>query len=202
MATTLLLTGFEPFGDWKTNPSYDALKLADNTGLFDAPDIEVCIAEVPVAYDSAFETVQMLVESENPTAIVHFGLHGGLKRANDVIYIETTARNRNGATKADNSGQKRDATKIIVNAADTIATTLPVSTICNTLQGAGLRAETSDDAGAYLCNYLFFRTLHAYGQKIPCGFIHVPPVDTLGGVITVERLANAVASIARVVSSY
>ncbi|MCF6228028.1 MAG: pyroglutamyl-peptidase I [Planctomycetes bacterium] len=200
MTKKLLLTGFEPFGDWQSNPSFDALKFAADAGLFDAPDLAVEIAEIPVDYNRVFDTVERLVESVKPAAIVHFGLHSGLARGRDVIYIETTARNRNGASKPDNAGIQRDAGVILANEPATIATTLPASALCNALSRAGFSVETSDDAGGYLCNFLFFRTLSAFGEQFPCGFIHVPLVDTLGGVITLERMAHAMATVARVLA--
>ncbi len=200
MTKKLLFTGFEPFGDWQSNPSFDALKFAADDGLFDAPDLAVEIAEIPVDYDRAFYAVERLVESIKPTAIVHFGLHGGMGRGRDVIYVETTARNRNRASKPDNAGVQRDTSVISTNEPDTISTTLPASALRNALSRAGFSVETSDDAGGYLCNFLFFRTLSAYGQQIPCGFIHVPPVETLGGVITVERMAHSMATVARVLA--
>jgi len=43
----------------------------------------------------------------------------------------------------------------------------------------------SDDAGGYLCNYVFFRALHVL-SSVPrkrIGFVHVPPVE----VMPVER---------------
>ena len=197
MTRTLLLTGFEPFGDWEINPSFDALKLAAKTELFDLTDVNIEIAEVPVAYDSAFEALDGLVQEIKPDAILHFGLHGGMSRGKDVFYIETTARNRNGAHKPDNSGIQRDDGAIIDGAPDELPSSLPVSAMRDVLKTEGFQAELSDDAGGYLCNYLFYRSVHAYGQNFNCGFVHVPPVDTQGGVISLERMAIAAATLAR-----
>ncbi|MHC4841054.1 MAG: pyroglutamyl-peptidase I [Planctomycetota bacterium] len=196
MKRTLLLTGFEPFGDWKTNPSFDALKLATKMNLFDAADANIEIAEVPVAYETAFDALDSLVREITPEAILHFGLHGGMQRGPDVIYIETTARNRNGANKADNSGVSRGAGPIIENAAAELPSGLPTKAMHDSLKAAGFNSELSDDAGGYLCNYLFYRSVHAYGQKINCGFVHVPPVDTQGGLISLDQMAQAVTKLA------
>ncbi|MEN8184635.1 MAG: pyrrolidone-carboxylate peptidase, partial [Myxococcota bacterium] len=40
----------------------------------------------------------------------------------------------------------------------------------------------SDDAGGFLCNHVFYRARdwveHA-GLAIPCGFVHLPPLEAL-----------------------
>jgi pyroglutamyl-peptidase len=187
----LLLTGFEPFGDFATNPSWDALQLAAREKLFEA---EVVLARMPVAYATIFEAWQAAAACA-PDAAISFGLHGGLKgRGAGTIYIETTARNRDGASKADNTGVARAAQPIAADGPATIAASLPAQTLRESLKEAGFDAQLSDDAGAYVCNHLFYRAAHS--ARIPYGFVHVPPVDTLGGTLTLDQLARAVAVVA------
>lgn len=50
----------------------------------------------------------------------------------------------------------------------------------------------SDDAGGYLCNYLYFRMLHRFQGK-PVGFLHVPPLEKVG----LERQVEVVRMILR-----
>lgn len=32
-------------------------------------------------------------------------------------------------------------------------------------------------AGSYLCNFVFFHALHAFGDRVPIAFVHVPPYE-------------------------
>jgi pyroglutamyl-peptidase len=192
----ILLTGFEPFGAFATNPSWDALALADEHGLLDG--LDAALARIPVTYDGAFATLQAALNHHRPRALLSFGLHGGLAgREAGVIYVETTARNRDGAGKADNAGVTRPARPIDPTAPATLPATLDVPALLEALQAAGFSARTSDDAGAYLCNHLFFRAACALQGQIPCGFVHVPPVKEMGGILTLQELARAAATLAR-----
>lgn len=187
----LLLTGFEPFGGFATNPSWDALQLAAAETLFEP---EVVLARMPVAYSRVFEAWQVAAACQ-PDAAISFGLHGGLKgRDANTIYIETTARNRDGASKADNTGFTRPEQPIVAGGPATLAATFPAQALCDTLKAAGFEAQLSDNAGAYLCNHLFYRAAHSI--SFPYGFVHVPPVDTMGGVLTLHDTARAMALIA------
>jgi pyroglutamyl-peptidase len=192
----LLLTGFEPFGDFATNPSWDALQLAARKNLFKC---EVVLARLPVAYSDVFAAWKSAASCK-PDGAISFGLHGGLKgRGAAVIYIETTARNRDGANKSDNAGVKRRSRKIIGNGPDTLAATFPAATLKRSLRRAGFEAQLSDNAGAYLCNHIFYRALRS--SHFAYGFVHVPPVNNMGGVLTLNELARAVARIVNALAS-
>ncbi|MBX3459886.1 MAG: pyroglutamyl-peptidase I [Planctomycetes bacterium] len=196
----ILMTGFEPFGDWKINPSWDALELAENRGLFDR--LEVSLARIPVTYGGAFAAFERAVREHQPVAAVSFGLHGGMRgRDADAIYIETTARNRDGAGKADNAGVMRAAIEIEPGSPPQLQSTLPMSAMIGALKRAGFNAQSSDDAGAYLCNHLFYRGALLCGGRFPYGFIHVPPVESQGGVLTLEQLARVAAAVAGTVAA-
>lgn len=55
--------------------------------------------------------------------------------------------------------------------------TLPLDAIQNHLLAAGIPAQLSGTAGAFLCNVLMYHALRASAEQTPrppCGFIHVP----------------------------
>ncbi len=194
----LLLTGFEPFGGFAQNPSWDALEFAYARGMFKEPDlpagVRVEICRIPVVFNSAFDVLKQALDIHRPLACISFGVHGGMgDREQDVLYLESTARNRDGSTKADNAGRIRPEQSIVAEGSQTIAATLPLQKIRQRLIAGGFRTEISDDAGNYLCNHLFYRGAHALGGRIPYGFVHVPPV---GESISLQRLAQAVVMIA------
>lgn len=187
--STVLCTGFEPFGKFATNPSWDALQFAQREGLL-APGAR--IARIPVTWQGAFAALEAAVHDCQPAAILCFGLHGGISgRDADTIYLERMARNRDGASKADNDGILREPAPIEAGAPDTLAATLDFTPARDALMQHGFHAAFSDDAGAYLCNHLFYRGMRAFGLRFPFGFVHVPPVKELGGVLSIAELARA-----------
>lgn len=190
----ILLSGFEPFGKHETNPSWDALKLAADTGLLPS---DTHITRLPVEYARTFDAYATAVEAIKPTTAISFGLHSRpAPESQSVIYIETVARNRDGATKPDNAGRQHAEGPILADAPDTLAATFPAAALVGALKEAGFNAEVSDDAGRYLCNHLFYRALHSYSGRFPYGFVHVPPVDSMGGALSLQDLARAMAILA------
>lgn len=58
---------------------------------------------------------------------------------------------------------------------------LPLTSMLEALERAGVPAAISNHAGTFLCNHLFYLARHQVEQlDIPCrcGFIHVPGVST------------------------
>jgi pyroglutamyl-peptidase len=52
---------------------------------------------------------------------------------------------------------------------------LPVQGIEGVLKNAGIPVKISNDAGSFVCNYLFYRLMETNQETFRlCGFIHVP----------------------------
>jgi pyrrolidone-carboxylate peptidase len=46
-------------------------------------------------------------------------------------------------------------------------------------EGNGIAITQWNDAGSYLCNYVFFRAMHRFRHRVPSlGFMHLPPYRT------------------------
>jgi pyroglutamyl-peptidase len=188
-----VLSGFTPFGEFKANPSWEALKLAQARHFL--TECEVRLVEVPTVFAGAFETLDEAVRSFAPSRIVCFGVHGSRQR--DTFYLERIARNVDDSKAVDNAGEVRSGRIIVEGGPETLSSEYPVDDLREPLIGAGFSAEFSDNAGGFLCNHLYFRACHAYKGRIPCAFVHVPPDDSQGGVLALERLAQAVGIVAR-----
>lgn len=67
--TTVLVTGFGPFGNYKVNPSWEAVKLLPK--LFDDSEkssgIKLIIEEIAVAYESVSSKVKELWQKHRPS---------------------------------------------------------------------------------------------------------------------------------------
>ena len=145
----ILLTGFEPWDEFKSNPSGEVAKALGGEVL-------------PVDYRRADALLRRLLE-RRPSAVVLTGL--AAKRTS--IELETRAYN-----------EKHTGRPIDRNGPSFRKSTLPLAPLLRRLRRAGLPAAISHDAGRFLCNYVFFVARGLLGD-VPCGFVHLPPADVL-----------------------
>lgn len=145
----ILLTGFEPWAEFKTNPSGEVAKALGGQVL-------------PVHYDRADTALRRLLAAR-PAAIVMTGLADGRTS----IQLEARAYNA-----------RHDGRQIDPGGAAFRKSTLPLAPLLRRLRRAGLPAEMSRDAGRYLCNHVFYRA-RGWLPDVPCGFIHLPPTRVL-----------------------
>jgi pyroglutamyl-peptidase len=62
---------------------------------------------------------------------------------------------------------------------------------CSALSNEALHRRRSDDAGTYLCNYIYYRALSRFGATHAVGFLHVPPLDAID-LPTQQRLLTEI----------
>jgi pyroglutamyl-peptidase len=166
----ILLTGFEPFGTYKDNPSAEVAEALDGHRVGD--DI-VQSAVLPVHHVRAAALVAELLRDSTPRAIVHLGLAGGRAR----IALERVAVNVMDFEIADNAGYRATGEACVRDGPAAYFSTLPLEAMLEALTAGGVPAYLSSTAGAYLCNQTFYTTRHeiaSHGPDIPAGFIHLP----------------------------
>ena len=171
---TLLLTGFEPFGDdpgaQSLNPSAAiALALHGET----IAGLRVQGEVLPCVFGQAPLDLTRLIKTHQPSAVVCLGQAGG--RA--AISIERIAVNWDEAALPDNAGKVRAGQPILKTAPAAYFSTLPIHPMRDAVLAQGLPAELSSSAGHFVCNHVFFSMMHFFAVnkiKLPAGFIHVP----------------------------
>lgn len=165
--TTVLLTGFEPFGGDDVNPSGDAVALvaAEWTG-----PAELVTAVLPVTFAGAATRMRELIAAHSPDTVIATGLAGGTTG----IHIERIAVNLADARIPDNDDVQPVDQPSIDGAPAAAFATLPVKAIAAAIQDAGIPAEVSHSAGTFVCNHVFFTALDAAGSSTRTGFLHVP----------------------------
>jgi pyroglutamyl-peptidase len=170
----ILITGFGPFPGAPENPTarlIEALR-ADTSLLEDTSEVRTEI--LAVEYDTVPARLLSFGEEFDPDIAIHFGLSARAQR----FTLERLARNEIAADRPDNAGGQPGAACIVEGGAGH-PSTLPLDAISEALSKAGLPFSWSDDAGGYLCNYIFYlsRSPHfeGFSPKIS-GFIHVPPL--------------------------
>jgi hypothetical protein len=93
------------------------------------------------------------------------------------VRIEQRARNR--IAMFPDAGGHRPVTRTIAPHRDAQRNPLPVTRLVKAARTAGVVAAPSRNAGAYLCNYVYWRALEAAAGPDGPGlvvFVHVPPV--------------------------
>ena len=163
----LLITGFEPFGGEKINPSWDAVsQLPDVIG-----DYELTKLRIPVVFGEAARVTIDMAERISADAIIAVGQAGG--RA--AITPELVAINLRHATIPDNDGNQPKDEPVLAGGGNAYFSTLPVRRMAEAISEEGISASLSYSAGAYVCNDLLYTLLsHFEGSKTGVCFIHVP----------------------------
>jgi len=165
--TTILLTGFEPFGGDAANPSGEAVRLVGER--WRGSDTLVT-AILPVTFRGAAQRLRGLIAEHQPDIVIATGLAGG--RA--AIGIERVAVNLVDARIPDNDGEQPVDLPSVAGASSAHFATLPVKAIAQRIAAAGVPAEVSYSAGTFVCNHVFFTALEAAASTTRAGFIHVP----------------------------
>jgi pyroglutamyl-peptidase len=166
----LLLTGFEPFGGSRINPSEQVVRaLAQEP----PPGIELITAILSVDHQCGPLELLRACEQASPEAVLCLGE----APQRSAISIERLAINLLDFRIPDNQGIQVTDEPIIPGGPAAYFTTLPVKAIWQAIQNVDIPAELSLSAGAYLCNQVLYRLLHHLAQNqlhIPAGFIHLP----------------------------
>ncbi|MCT1538818.1 MULTISPECIES: pyroglutamyl-peptidase I [Lysinibacillus] len=166
--TKILVTGFEPFLDYKINPTMQIVEELNGKKI-DCYDIVGRILSVD--FQQSAEQLKHHIEEVKPQIIISLGLAGGRFKVTPeriAINVKDGEPDNNGYTPVDE--------RIHEEGADAYLTNLPIRSMVNRLQAEGYPAEISNTAGTYLCNNIMYVGL-AYAQQhegVRAGFIHIP----------------------------
>ncbi|WP_271854074.1 pyroglutamyl-peptidase I [Planococcus maritimus] len=166
---TLLLTGFEPFLDYTINPTMRVVERLDGEEI---GGYRIISRILPVDFNRSGQRILEWIEALEPDAVVSLGLAAGRYK----ITPERVALNVKDGDQ-DNEGYQPVDEPISTAGPDAYLSTLPVREMTQALIEAGLPAEISNTAGAYLCNNIMYEGLHYAAMNKPdmlSGFIHIP----------------------------
>jgi pyroglutamyl-peptidase len=180
----ILVTGFSPFLGEQINPSAIILDWIQNE--FGA---RVDTALLPVSFQQAPEIVRNYLSAKSYDMILMLGQAGGRAR----ISLERVALNWVETDHPDEEAFKPQQGGILQEGEPALFSSLPLTEWKEKLQSANLPVEISLSAGGYVCNFLYYQTLHwlQENQKAASAcFIHVPylpqQVVDKGGVPSME----------------
>jgi pyroglutamyl-peptidase len=169
--TTVLLTGFEPFGGEPVNPSQQVLRGLE--GWSPAAGVVVKTMVLPCEFGRSRRVLDEAMLQWQPQLVIALGQAA----SRDAVSVERVAVNLDDARIPDNAGEQPRDRPVIVNAPAAYFSTLPVKAIVAALQGAGIAAELSMSAGTFVCNHVFYGLAHVLatrGRGVRGGFIHLP----------------------------
>ena len=166
----LLITGFAPFDGETTNPSWDAVcQLPQEIGRY-----VLTKRLIPVVFGKAADAVMNAAEELQPDVILCIGQAGG----RSAITPELVGINLRHASIPDNDGNQPQDMPILSGGENAYFSTLPVRKMAAAISDAGIPAQVSYSAGAYVCNDVLYTLLARFqGSDTRVGFIHVPYAD-------------------------
>lgn len=165
----ILLTGFEPFDGEEINPSWEAVRGFHAQQI--AGHMIFCL-QLPTEFGraSAILTAQLL--TLQPRLCLCVGQAGG--RA--LISLEKVAINFRHARILDNAGGQPQHQAIALNSPAAYFANFDFSDALMRLHNAGVPAEMSYTAGAFVCNEVFYALcqMQSLQPHLRGTFVHIP----------------------------
>lgn len=169
---TVALTGFEPFADFRVNPSWEAAKELDGKIV---SSFTIKSFRIPLVYQEIKPAITRIVDRENPAIIISLG-----QSYHPLISLEKVAINLADLTESTtlyNCKTRPQDETLEKQALNAYFSTLPLREILRDLRKNHIPTEISYNAGTFGCNQIFFHLMHkinSEGSKALAGFIHVP----------------------------
>jgi len=169
IAPTVLLTGFEPFGEDPDNPSWDAVRRLHGRRV---AGHRVVAVRLPVEFGTSLRVLRGAIRETRPALVLCLGLAGGRAQ----LSLERVAINVDDARIPDNAGRQPVDAPVVEGGPAAYFSTLPLKAMLLALRAAGIPAEVSQSAGTYVCNHVFYGLMHALRARpgVRAGFVHVP----------------------------
>jgi pyroglutamyl-peptidase len=181
--SSMLITGFGPFGTHLVNPSNIAVsQLVEKWTPPDGIRVRI-VPKLEVAYEPVRKTLYHIWQQDRPLLALHVGV--GLPGE---IHLEQQARNH-GYVKPDVNGNPvcpilndHWAFPPKMNPNEVYVSTLDQDGLLRYLRKQGWKVELSKDAGLFLCEFSMCNSLYWSTQVWPEAkqgrvlFLHLPPV--------------------------
>ena len=172
----ILITAFDAFGGEDTNVSQEILRaLPDFVG-----GTELVKEVLPTVFGEASRRAAETALRCRPDAILCLGQAAG----RDAVTPERAAINIMDAERPDNAGNCPCDEPIDPEGPAAYFSTLPIREMVRLMRERGIPAKISNTAGTFVCNSLMYGMLRFTSQhcpSVPCGFVHLPRLDTQTG---------------------
>ncbi len=163
----VLLTGFSSFGVVVSNPSQ---RLVEYYSQNPPSSVTLDAVVLPVVWTELRRSLIDLITKASPDYVLMLGVAA----SRNYWSVETRAKNVAGNIP-DALGTYPESSILDLHGNEIVNVTLPVDALITAISAAGLPAQSSNDAGSYLCNAALYRGLQIGRQMdIPTGFLHIP----------------------------
>ena len=173
----ILVTGFGSFPGAPVNPTVALLDRIDRVRRPALADVRIATHVFATRYAIVDPGLPALIAREAPDAIVLFGVATRAKR----LRLELIARNRASVLFPDAGGAKPVTAAIAHGGRSWLTGRFSPHRLLAAARSTGIHPALSRNAGAYLCNYAYWRALEAAarpnGPRI-VAFVHIPPLRT------------------------
>ena len=165
----ILLTGFEPFDGEVSNPSWEAVRGFHAQQI--AGHVIHCL-QLPTEFGKASAILTAQLSNLQTGLCFCVGQAGG--RA--LISLEKVAINFRHARISDNAGLQPQHQTIALNSPTAYFANFDFSDALMRLHNAGVPAEMSFSAGAFVCNEVFYALcqMQSLQPQLQGTFVHIP----------------------------
>lgn len=175
---SVLLTGFEAFGDSAINPTAHIADLLDGTDVLGR---RVVGLELPVSAERVPVMLRAAIDAHSPEFVLSLGLADG----RSMLALERVAVNVLDFPIPDHDGKQPVDAPVIPGAPCGYYAAMPIKSVLLAWVARGLPGYVSNSAGTYLCNATFFHSLHlAAARGHRAGLVHVPYLPEQSAALT------------------
>jgi len=170
VAKRVLLTGFEPFGEHRVNPSELLVRSLEGKTVGGRA---VAVRVLPSETRTLRDRIEAALVEEQPEVVIGFGLAVG----RSAIALERVAINILDFEIPDAVGTMRKNDTIARGGPDARLATLPLDGILASWRAVGVPGFVSNSAGTFLCNQWLYEALSLTTNSAPpviTGFVHLP----------------------------
>lgn len=191
----ILITGFGPFPGAAENSSAWLVEALTGARLSSRLDCDLHAEVLPTEWTEVSVRGPRLLQRHRPQLTIHFGLS---KRAKG-FRIERFAHNV--VDLRDDASGALPAMRCALERGDfRLDTRIPAWGLAKYLRSQDVPAVASRSAGTYLCNYLYYLSLHWARQqeaRRDVSFVHLPPHPRQGGPLSEAELLRGAELILR-----
>lgn len=170
----ILISGFEPFGGSKVNPTEKLIQEIINIP-FEGAELKTVL--LPVYFDDCAELLMSEIQSFEPDAVIACGVAAGrtaITPERIAINVKDIAPD---SPYPDNRGGRPQDESIHPDHPDGLFTRLPIRGMVNRMREQGIPSAISNTAGTFICNNTMYAVLdYIRIHQLPMlgGFIHFP----------------------------
>ena len=163
----VVVTGFEPFGNYSVNPSGELARVLNGTMVDGALIVGVV---VPVNFTTAVKSVEDAIDRYHPVLVISTGLNA---RLHGRVAVEQWGVNLRQRPRVD--GRWVPPVVLVPGGPVVRRVSIPVEKCIRALRTSDVPVQGSFWAGTYVCNAVLYETAGSVeGSGVRVGFVHVP----------------------------